>query len=86
MFHLALIAVSRQADPNLPIFARDELLEYRLVGLKREEAGPIEECPVEHLLLLKGGQGLPASGIRFAATAVQSIRPGSRRTRCHRSK
>jgi SNF2 family DNA or RNA helicase len=72
LFHLALLAVSRQTDPGLPAFAREELLEYRLVGLKQEEAEPIEECPVEHLLLLKGGQGLPASVIRFAATAGQS--------------
>ncbi len=72
LFHLVLLAVSRRTDPSLPAFAREELLEYRLVGLKQDEAGPIEECPVEHLLLLKGSQGLPASVIRFAATAGQS--------------
>ena len=72
LFHLALIAVVRKAEPALRPFAREEVLEYRLVGLKHEEAGPIEECPVEYLLLLKGGGRLPAAVVRFAMTAGQS--------------
>lgn len=72
MFHVALINVCRNADAGLRTFARDEVLEYRLVGLKQEEGGQIEECPVEHLLLLKGGYGLSASVVRFAATAKDS--------------
>jgi hypothetical protein len=71
MFHLALLTVSRKADPALWAFAHDETLEYHLVGLKQEEAGPVEECPVEHLLL-KGGHGVPAETIGFAATAKDS--------------
>ncbi len=39
-------------------------LEYRLVGLRQEEGGPIETCPVERLLLLKGAE--PAVGGRPA--------------------
>jgi hypothetical protein len=72
LFHLALIAVERQADPTLRAFAQGEGLEYRLVGLRQEEGGQVEECPVEYLLLLRGGQGLPSSAIRFAATAKDS--------------
>jgi hypothetical protein len=72
MFHLALLTVSRKADPALRAFAHDEILEYQLVGLKQEEAGQIEEYPVEHLLLLKSGHGVPAETIGFAATAKDS--------------
>jgi hypothetical protein len=72
LFHLALIAVDRQADPTLPALAQSELLEYRLVGLKQGDEGHLEECPVEHLLLLKGGQGVPPAALRFAVTAGQS--------------
>jgi len=50
----------------------DEVLEYRLVGLKHVEGGPIETCPVEHLLLLKAGQRMPPSVARFALTAPAS--------------
>jgi len=39
------------------------------VGMKQEEGGLIQECPVEHLLLLKGGQGIPATAVRVAAAA-----------------
>jgi len=72
MLHLALITVSRKADRSLPALARDDVLEYRLVGLKQEEDGPVEKCPVEHLLLLKGGHGIPQSVRRFADTARDS--------------
>jgi len=72
MFHLALLTVSRKADPAPRAFAHDEILEYHLVGLKQQEAGQVEECPVEHLLLLKGGHGVPAETIGFAATAKDS--------------
>jgi hypothetical protein len=72
LFHLALIAVVRKVDPILRSFAREEVLEYRLIGLKHEEAGPVVECPVEYLLFLKGGDRLPAAAVRFAATANQS--------------
>jgi superfamily II DNA or RNA helicase/DNA-binding XRE family transcriptional regulator len=72
MFHLVLLTVSRKADPTLRAFARDEILEYQLVGLKQEEAEQVEECPVEHLLLLKGSHGMPADAIGFAATAKDS--------------
>lgn len=72
MFHLALVAVERQADPSLQAFARSEVLEYRLAGLRQEEGGEVEGCPVEHLLLLRGTDGLPMAARGFAATAQRS--------------
>jgi hypothetical protein len=73
LFHLAVVAAERRADPAFPAFARSEVLEYRLVGLRREEDGQTQECPVEHLLVLKGGQGIPPGAIRLAATAKEAV-------------
>ncbi|MEW6541885.1 MAG: helicase-related protein [Bacillota bacterium] len=68
-FHLFLVQVAREADPALPrAFAREERLEVRLVGLRQEETGEIRECPVEHLMLLRGGQGVPLEYAAFAGT------------------
>ena len=50
-------------------FAREEVLECRLVGIRQYEGSEIAICPVEHLLLLKGGHGLPASAQRLAVAA-----------------
>lgn len=69
LFHLALLSVVRQADPDMPELAKEELLECRLVGVKQYEGSEITLCPVEQLLLLKGGRGLPASAQRLAAIA-----------------
>jgi len=56
LLHLVLVSVIRAANPEIPGLARQEVLEYQLVGLKQVETGQIEECPVEHLMLLKGGK------------------------------
>jgi Helicase conserved C-terminal domain/Domain of unknown function (DUF3883) len=72
MVHLVLLTVSRKADPTLRAFAHDEILEYQLLGLKQEEAEQVEECPVEHLLLLKGSHSMPSNAMGFAATAKDS--------------
>lgn len=61
IFHLTLLSIARKADPAFPALARPDVLEYRLVGLKQEDSGQVEECPVERLLLLKAGLGVPAS-------------------------
>src|SRR5579885_2928936 len=77
-FHLGLIQVVRKADDNpVPSGAEgagalhaEEPIEYRLVGLRQDSAGRIEECPVEHLLLLRGGPGgIPLAVRPFAAQA-----------------
>lgn len=72
IFHLALTNVVRQADPEIPELANEEPLECRLVGVKQYEGAEVALCPVEHLLLLKGGQGIPGSAAqRLAVSAVR---------------
>lgn len=72
LFHMALLSIIRKADPELPDLNKEEVLDCRLVGIKQYEGAEIEICPVEHLLLLKGGHGLPASAQRFAVTAAEA--------------
>jgi superfamily II DNA or RNA helicase len=69
LFHMALLSVIRKPDPEIPELAKEEVLECRLVGVKQYEGAEIALCPVEHLLLLKGGRGLPASAQRMAVAA-----------------
>jgi hypothetical protein len=69
LFHLALVNVVRQADPEVPDLAAEEMLDCRLVGVKQYEGAEVTICPVEHLLLLKGGHGLPPAAQRLAVTA-----------------
>lgn len=70
LFHLALTNVVRQADAELPDLANEEPLECRLVGVKQFEGAEVLLCPVEHLLLLKGGRGIPgAAAQRLAVNA-----------------
>ena len=80
LFHLALVSVVRQADlpapgeapkagAELPELAKEEVLDCRLVGVKQFEGAELTLCPVEHLLLLKGGQGLPPAAQRLAVAA-----------------
>lgn len=71
LFHMALLSVLRRADPELPDLAQEEVLDCRLVGICQEEGAEICVCPVEHLLLLKGGHGLPASAQRLAVAATE---------------
>ncbi|MBE0537365.1 MAG: DUF3883 domain-containing protein [Phycisphaerae bacterium] len=66
LFHLALVDVIRQADPDIPDLADEKVLDCQLVGVKQFEGADVALCPVEHLLLLKGGQGLPAAAQRLA--------------------
>jgi len=67
LFHLAVVAVTREADTKFSELAQPETLECRLVGVKQYEGAELHECPIEHLLLLKGGKGLPPAGQRLAA-------------------
>jgi SNF2 family DNA or RNA helicase len=69
LFHLALVPVAREADPALADLSQEEILACPLVGVKQFEGSQIVVCPVEHLLLLKGGRGLPPSGQRLAVSA-----------------
>jgi hypothetical protein len=69
LFHMALLSIMRKADPELSELAREEVLECRLVGVKQYEGAEVTICPVEHLLLLRGGHGLPPSAQRLAVAA-----------------
>lgn len=69
LFHLALVEVERQADLAFPGLRQREVLKFRLVGLRHDENGQISVCPVEYLLLLQRGSGIPASTARFAIGA-----------------
>lgn len=77
LFHLALIEIERRADPSWRTLSQREDLEYRLAGLKQYEAGHLEECPVEHLLLLKSARFFPSTAAKFA-TAAQDLREHAR--------
>jgi len=70
LFHLALVSVVRQADPHMAEFAHEEVLDCQLVGVKQFEGAEVSLCPVEHLLLLKGGHGLPGVAQRLAVSAT----------------
>jgi SNF2 family DNA or RNA helicase len=78
IFHLAAVGIERKSDPSLGALAQGATVEYRLVGLKANEAGQIEEWPVENLLLLRSRQsngdqgGVPVSASRLAAGASTS--------------
>ena len=69
LFHLALVGVVRQAEPELPDLAGEEVLNCHLVGVKQYEGTEVALCPVEHLLLLNGGHGLPPAAQRLAMIA-----------------
>ena len=69
LFHLAVLSIARKADPELPDLAKEETLDCRLVGVKQNEGTEMGLCPIEHLLLLKGGHGLPPSAQRLAIAA-----------------
>jgi superfamily II DNA or RNA helicase/transcriptional regulator with XRE-family HTH domain len=69
-FHLGLLRIVRKADQDCGALRAEEPLECRLVGLRQDSAGRIEECPVEHLLLLRGGPGgIPLAVRPFTAHA-----------------
>ena len=59
LFHVARLTVIRKADPEIPELSHEETVECRLIGVKQTESAEISECPVENLLLLRGGRGLP---------------------------
>jgi hypothetical protein len=69
LFHLAEVSLLRRAEPELESFAQEELLERRLVGLRQDKNGSLQDCPVESLLLLRGATGIPPNALALAASA-----------------
>ena len=84
LFHMALVSVEQtqgsQAAPEVASLAEASesalpkvgLVESRLVGLRQTGDGPVEEAPVEHLLLLKGA-GNFAPGSEPLALAARTL-------------
>ena len=77
MFHLAVIEVVRKAAPNLNGSRSDEPVEYRLAAMRQGETGQIEQCPIEHLLLLRSGDGVPLAVRAFAGTGQNASEQAS---------
>jgi len=74
LFHLAEVSVLRKSDPAFPdTYGKDETLDLRLVGLSHVEGGPIEDVPVELLMVLTPGRVVPPNAGPFAATAAKSL-------------
>ena len=69
LFHLARLTVVRKADPETDELGKEETVECRLIGVRQFEGSEISLCPVEHLLLLRGGGGLPPEAQRLAVIA-----------------
>ena len=71
LFHVARLTVVRKADPETSALSHEETIDCRLVGIRQSEGADISVCPVEHLLLLRGGEGLPREAQRLAVAATQ---------------
>ncbi len=67
VFHVALARVLRRGDATLRALAREETIEYRLIGLRQESTGMVTLAPVESLLLLRDGPGMVADALPFVA-------------------
>jgi len=70
LFHVACLSVVRQSDPDVDELAHEEMVDCRLVGVRQGEGIDTRLCPVEHLLLLRGGCGLPPAAQRLAVTGI----------------
>ena len=63
LFHLAQASViQRDGD-------RSKTVETRLIGLRQESDGTVSACPVEHLLLLRGANGVAPGSVHLAHLA-----------------
>jgi transcriptional regulator with XRE-family HTH domain len=71
LFHLARVTVARKPDSEIKELGQEETVECRLVGVRQAEGAEVSLCPVEHLLLLRGGHGLPPEAQRLAVVAKQ---------------
>jgi len=73
LFHLAIVSVVREPDPDFEDLAQEAMFECHLVGAKQYEGAELLVCPVEQLLLLKGGRGIPRMAQRLTVTATQHV-------------
>ena len=77
-FHVARVTVEQHQplhrEPDLlglsaNVAPTPMTLESHLVGLRQSKDGAVEECPVEHLLLLRGAQDFAPSRVKLATQA-----------------
>ena len=90
LFHIALVSVAQA--PDGPTTSREtplpqtpensmrgaRLLDSRLVGLRQNGDGAVEEAPVEHLLLLKGTADFAPGSEPLAGTARALVQEAER--------
>ena len=69
LYHIAEISVMRRADEKIPALTYTETIETRLVAIQEEAGGKMQACPAEHLLLLRGGKGIPPQALSMAVGA-----------------
>ena len=63
LFHLAQASVVRREGD------RSKTVETRLIGLRQESDGTVSACPLEHLLLLRGAEGIAPGSVPLAHLA-----------------
>ncbi len=76
LFHIALVSVARgptRGERGSIAGTDATILDSQLVGLRQTEDGAIEECPVEHLLLLSGARDFAPGQVPIAALARRLV-------------
>ena len=75
LFHVALASVEQAAQPEVDGLTANNarLLDMRLVGLRQNADGAVEEWPVERLLLLKGAPDFAPGRERLAILAGKLV-------------
>ena len=69
LFHLAEVCVIRRADEQIDTLSMEETIESRLVAVREDVDGSLQPCPVESLLLLRGGSEIAPDALGLAASA-----------------
>ncbi|MDP2954606.1 MAG: hypothetical protein Q8O76_14990, partial [Chloroflexota bacterium] len=67
--NVAKVSVRRSVEGSKP----EEVVEERLVAF-RQDGDRVTECPVEQMLLLRGGVGVPPSALGIVATVKSACR------------
>ena len=76
LFHIALVSVESgpgRVEKGSTAGTDATMLDSQLVGLRQTEDGATEECPVEHLLLLRGARDFAPGQAPIAALARRLV-------------
>jgi superfamily II DNA or RNA helicase len=68
LFHMATMNIVRRSPTG------DDMLEHRLVGLRQDASGEIQECPVEWLLLLRGARSVKPGAYAVGRECLRLLR------------